>query len=97
MAIKQVKTWIIGIGGSEMDDVETYRVTGTVRDVKKHLAGLVRSAKDGDPDGFEYGDTSMSKVKTPFYGDQDRLYASAVFSCHHIDYTATPEKEPIVL
>lgn len=87
------KTWIIGISGSEMDDVVTYRVTGTEAAVKEHLAGLVKYDETENPEHFDYGDTKVSDVKELQKGK--KFYAGATFSSYHNDYTATLEMDPL--
>lgn len=88
------QNWIIGMSGSEWDDVVTYRVFGSKNDVKKHLAALVRESKNENPDCFEYGDTSIKSITERNDGS---LYAGATFSSYHNDYTATPEMEVKIL
>ncbi len=87
------KIWIIGMSGSEWDDVVTYRVCGTKNEVKKHLAKLVRDAKKENPNSFDYGDTTMKSVQER----GNKLYAGATYSSFHEDYTATPEEKPVKL
>ena len=78
--------WIIGIGGTEIDDVETYIVHGTQHAVKKHLLNLVRDARNEDPNRWDYGITNINGIDVSSFGDH--LYAYAVFSNYHIDYSA---------
>ncbi len=96
--MKDIKNWIIGIGGSNMDDVRTYRVIGTTEDVKNHLVSLVNEFKDDDSDSFDYGSTDASSVteyETEY--ENGKLYAYACFHDYHIDCTATPEEDPRIL
>lgn len=94
---EEIKTWIIGIGGSEMDDVITYTVKGTEHQVKKHLASLVREdAKESD--WFEGGDTRIKDISyRNSCSPDDGFYAVCMFGDHHNDYTAIPLKEPMIL
>lgn len=85
--------WLIGIGGSDLDDVITYRVTGDKEQVKRHLRELVKEAVDEDRENLDYADT----LKTIKADSNGVFHAGACFSDYHRDYTATPEMEPIVL
>ena len=87
------QTWIIGLSGSEWDDVVTYRVTGTKAQVKRHLAGIVKQDKK-ESSTFDYGDDTVKKVREMADG---RLYAGTTYNQCHADYTATPEMEPVTL
>ena len=91
--------WIITISGSEMDDVEAYRVIGTVEDVKEHLAGLVRKAKEENVSFFTEGETDASDIKECWFNGKEKLYAGAIFgnSAWSYDYAATLDDEPLEL
>ena len=88
------QNWIIGMSGSEWDDVVTERVYGNKHQVKKYLASLVREGKEANIDCFEYGDTTIKDIKERIDGV---LYAGSTFSYYHNDYTATPEMEVVNL
>ena len=90
---EEVMNWLVGIGGTEVDGVMMERVTGTKKQVVKHLVSLVRRDRDADPEGWDYGSTAMKDV----VDRGGELYAYGVFSDYHIDYSAVPEKEPTVL
>ncbi len=92
-----VKTWIIGIGGSDEDSVVTYRVIATKEKVKEHLLSLVEKDMDADSDSFEHGTKSTSEIVWQNNGVAKCLYAYSCFDSYHKDYTATPEEEPEVL
>ena len=81
-------TWIIGMSGSDADDVITYRVVGTKKQVKKHLINCIKDDRDEDRDNFEYGTTAMKDLETRYDGS---IYGYTCFSDHHNDFTATPE------
>ena len=83
--------WIIGIGGSDMDDVVTYVVTGTVEQVKQHLVGLIQEERDTieseASDTYEYGTEDVSELGD--YNMSRKFYGYATYSDCHRDYTAT--------
>ncbi len=91
--MKTVKqNWIIGISGSDADDVFVYRVFGTKAQVKKCLVNEVKGDKqECEEDGYddwEHGTTSTGSVEERPNGT---LYAYGCWNNHHNDYTATPE------
>ena len=90
-------TWLIGISGSEMYDVTTYKVTGSIAAVKDYLVSLVKAAREADPEAFGYGTTSVDEVSEVSNGTNKKFYAEATFSCYHNDYTATQESGPYTL
>ena len=79
--------WIIGVSGSEMDDVRTELVHGTTKDVKRYLMSLVETDKNGD-NTWVRGTESIEEIKVMIDG---KLYAKADYRDCHMDYTATPE------
>ncbi len=87
MAKKQeVKNWIIGVSGSEWDDVSVYSFEGTKSQAKKVLVNLVKADKK-NLDNYDYGTEKVSDVEEDGSG---KLSAGATFSDCHNDYTATP-------
>ena len=84
-------TWIIGIGGSDMDDVKTYLVSGTEEQVKQHLVNLIledrKTIETESGESFEYGSESIEEIDT--FGGHTHFYGSAVYSESHRDYSAT--------
>jgi hypothetical protein len=79
--------WIIGSGGSDTDDVDTYLVFGTREQVKKHLVAVIQSDIESNKEDFEYGTTSVHELQSFNLGR--KFYGSAVYSNSHADYTAT--------
>lgn len=92
------QNWIIGISGSDADDVITYRVYGTKAQVKKCLVDEVKSDKEEceteEYDRWDFGTESSKEVQELPSG---KLYAFGCWSDHHNDYTATPEMEVKIL
>jgi len=82
-----VKDWIIGVGGSELDNVIVYKFTGTTDDAKQKLIDMVNSDREHDLDDWDFGNESVADVAT-FAGG--KLYAYGCWRSYHIDYTATP-------
>ncbi len=88
MAKKQeVKKWIIGMSGSEWDDVCVYSFEGTKSQAKKILVDLVKMDKKEECDDYDYGAEKVSEVVERNSGV---LYAGSTFRYCHNDYTATP-------
>ena len=85
-----VKTWIVGVGGSETDGVDMTVFTGTKHEAKKHLAKAVRDARDENREEFDYGYTSIGDIEERADGS---LYACACFSGYHLDFQAYPEDD----
>lgn len=86
------QNWIIGIGGSDIDDVVTYRVFGTKTQVKKELVRLVKEEKrNNDADDWEHGTTKIADIEEV---SPDHLYTYACFRDFHVDFSAEAEKEP---
>ncbi len=81
------KDWIIGIGGTEVDDVLVYKFTGTEYQAKCKLLQMLKNDIANDKDGYDYGTETVSEVDVQSDG---RLYAYSVYSDYHIDYSATP-------
>jgi len=80
--------WIVGISGSDMDDVIVKVVTGTTDAVKRHLLMEVQNIRaDGEDDRWDSG---TEKVEDINVHDDGKLYACACFSDCHFDLTATP-------
>ena len=78
--------WIIGIGGSLLDDVITYKVVGDVEEVKAHLLSLVNKAKVRNYWDWDFGTETIEEIRWK----EGRLYAFACFESGHEDFTATP-------
>ena len=96
--------WIVGICNTAGDGIALRRVCGTKDQVKEYLAELVNDDKDTirteDPDAY---DTEEDDEEEMFCADDVEedywgcLQASATYSTYHIDYTAAPEKDPVIL
>lgn len=83
---QETKKWIIGMSGSEWDDVVVYSFEGTKSQAKKVLTNLVKSDKK-EYSNYDYGTEKISEVKEDSSGV---LHAGSTFSDYHNDYTATP-------
>lgn len=94
-----MKNWIIGIGGSNTDDVETYRVTGTEEQVKRHLIDVIdrdrQTVESETGEDWEYGTEDINGLQD--FANHTKFYGNAVFADSHRDYTATLESEPMLL
>jgi len=77
-----------------MDDVVTYRFTGTEKEAKKHLVSLVKADKKDDKNKWDYGTTTIKEVEENHF-EEGKLYAFGCYRSYHMDYTATPDKENI--
>lgn len=91
--------WIIGIGGSDIGNVNTYRVRGTKEEVKAHLFNrVVRDRRNAFAascyDEWDFGTESASEVEENHFQIDGLLYAYASYETFHIDYTAIPEADP---
>lgn len=86
--------WIIGIGGSAMDNVVTYRVSGTKEKVKKQLVKEIIKDQANDPGEWVNGTTNIYEITEEKSG---RLYGYGCYAYYHLDYTATPEMDVVAL
>lgn len=82
-----LKDWIIGVSGSDMDDVVVYKFTGTDDDAGRKLLEMVNHDRGCDPDNWDFGTENAKDVSVYPNG---KLYAYGCYSNCHIDYTATP-------
>ena len=87
MANKKAKEWIVGIGGSETDNVLVYKATGSKAEIKRLLLKLVSDDRKEDEDIWDTGTEKISEIKERADGS---LYAYGCYSDYHTDYTATP-------
>ena len=86
-----LKDWIIGVSGSDMDDVVVYKFTGTVDDAKNKLVDLVYDErKERQNDDFYDWDFGTESVKDISVSPRGKLYAFGCYRDYHTDYTATP-------
>ena len=79
--------WIIGISGSDMNNVMTQIVTGTTDQVRRFLLDCVFCDRDGDEDNWDSGCDCLDDIT---YNDDGTLYAFGVYKDCHMDYTARP-------
>lgn len=80
--------WIVGISGSDMDDVIVKVVTGTTDAVKRHLLMEVQNIRaDGEYDDWDSGAETVDDINVH---DDGKLYTCACFRDCHFDLTATP-------
>lgn len=92
----QAPVWIIGIGGSDNDDVKTYLVSGTVEQIKSHLIDVILSDRsDAESDSYEYGTENVKELAS--FNNDKKFYGYAVYSNSHVDYTATLATQPVNL
>ena len=84
------KDWIIGIGGTEVDDVIVYKFTGTVTQAKEMILKLIKEDINEDRDVYDSGTDELEDITVSSNG---RIYGWACFSDYHIDYSATPMSE----
>ena len=93
--MQKKQTYIIGVCNSEADDVITNRVIGTQSQLKEFLVSLVKEDRKSTDDFRWDGGTENTK-EVQVYAD-GKMYAFAMYTTHHVDFTATPEMEPVVL
>ncbi len=80
--------WIVGISGSDMDDVEVKVVHGTTYQLKKQLISEIQNIiADGDPDDWDSGTEEPDEIVVH---DDGKMYAYVCFKDCHFDLTATP-------
>jgi hypothetical protein len=92
-----MKNWVIGISGSEMDNVFVERVYGTEEQVKKYLLELVKKDRKADKETWDFGTTSIDGENGIDKRYDGSFYAYGCYWNHHNDYTATPEMEVKIL
>ena len=83
---QESKKWIIGLSGSEWDDVVVYSFEGTKSQAKRVLTNLVKNDKK-ECSNYDYGTEKISEIEEDNSGI---LRAGSTFSDCHNDYTATP-------
>ena len=83
------RNWIIGIGGSDYDDVLMYRVRGTYDDVKKYLWDMILSDREYKTD-FDFGTESINDIRCL---DDCYMYGFNCFENYHNDFVARLEYE----
>ncbi len=82
------RDWIIGVGGSELDDVLVFKFTGTVRQAKLKLLDMIKEDRAGEEfQDWWSGTENIEEIQEFANG---RLYAYGCWDNYHIDYSATP-------
>jgi len=79
--------WIIGIGGTEEDDVSMYKLTGTRYQAKREIMRIIRRDRENDKESYNYGTENIKEIEERGDGS---LYGYNCFSDYHIDYAARP-------
>lgn len=85
------KIWLVGIGGSNADDVNIMRVSATEQEVKNLLIDLIYEDRFCSPDKWDYG---TENVEGLCFKD-GKFYGFGCYQDFHIDYVAIPEM-PVV-
>lgn len=93
------KWWIIGIGGSDTDDVDMYKFYGTKEEIKKCLLEKVINDQptdnnENDYNGWQYGTDNINDIVERPNGS---LYAYNCYTDNHTDYVALPLNKIIEL
>jgi hypothetical protein len=84
--------WLIGVSGSDMDDVIIHAFIGTRDEVKEHLVSLVQIDRMENQIEWEYGTEDVGAIEVKTDG---RLYAFGSYNCFHNDYTAMLEESVV--
>lgn len=82
--------WLIGISGTEADNVLIYRAKATEDAIKKLLYVEVAKDRDKDPECWDHGTEAADEVCRQEDGS---FYAYGCFDNYHIDYVARKMKE----
>ncbi len=86
-AHSEKKSWLIGMGGSDADNVFISRFFGTKNEVKQYLVKKIKEYREDTDDIWDHGTECATEV-TP---KGSALYAYGCFNDHHIDYVAREE------
>lgn len=86
-AQSEKKSWLIGMGGSDADNVFISRFFGTQNEVKQYLVKKIKEYREDTDDIWDHGTECATEV-TP---KGSALYAYGCFNDHHIDYVAREE------
>lgn len=84
------ENWIIGVGGSELDGVDIYRVFGRKTQVKQKMLQLIQETQSLDEDSYESGTETIEDIEERPNGS---LYACVCFWYSHVDCEAVREKD----
>ena len=85
--MREKKTWIIGIGGTEIDGVILKKFVGTEAGVKTKLMKLIREDRNADREIWDYGTERKSELTMCPDGS---IGGYNCFASYHIDYSAKP-------
>lgn len=85
--------WIIGQCNTSLDGISFFRFSGTKEEVKQKLVDLIAADKKLYKDDWEFGCGEVEDIKEE-YGE---CYGYGCYHDFHIDYTATPLENIIVL
>lgn len=83
---RKAHTWILGIGGSEVDDVVTELLRGTLKQALKYMLKAVKNDRGNDPDKWENGAETLDDIHETRKG---HYCASGNYYDYHIDYSIT--------
>lgn len=98
--MEEVKTYIVGIGGSDMDTIDTYRVVGTEEQIRKHLAKVCVEigSEENDAAGTFKPEDIIYNGELYSIKIAEGCFAGYVnFNDSHVDITARPEGTLIYL
>lgn len=82
---KEEYEWLLGIGGTDEDDVFMRKFKATLKDAIKKLMTIINADKKENKDIFEYGTKSAKELTK----DEQGYYGYNVFCDRHIDYRLT--------
>ena len=78
--------YVLGIGGSDCDDVKVSFIEGSKSQIKNYIISLIQKMKK-ENESYEYGSEDIDEISEIISG---KLYGYACFAGYHIDITATP-------
>ncbi len=85
--------WLIGISGSELNDVNIIKIKGTKSQIKRYLVTMVNTDRHSDePDSWDHGTESILDVIENKNGDGS-LTACGYYVDYHMTYTAWPDNK----
>lgn len=80
--------WLVGIGGSNLDEVMMHLYAGTKFEVKQYLAKLIKeNAKIAE---FDYVVDSYSTMETIEERTNNHIYGYLATNQFHLDFSAHP-------
>ena len=78
------KTWIICVGGSDVDGIDVVKFTGTRSAVIDRIWSIMETMKTED----DYEDDEDMQCPKDSIDEGDRIYGYVVFHDHHVDIEA---------